>query len=222
MSDTYEDMLTQRENMYRFLSRLYLKEVDDALWRRLAEFVFPSETDEKLLTEGYRTLSDYLKPPGGDPLTDLACDYARIFLGAGVAKGVLPIPCESVYTSRGHLVQQDAWEAVRKIYAQHGLGSAESDLYEDHLALELEFMAHLCVLARSAAASSLMSEISAQLAAQKDFLEHHLLNWVEDLARDVHSCAATPFYHAVANITVGFLRLEKTLLSELVPENGAA
>lgn len=221
MADTYEDMLTRREAMYRFLGRLYRREVDEALWRQLVQFGFPEETDEPLLTDGYRALAAYVKAPGADPLTDLACDYARIFLGAGVAKGVLPIPCESVYTSRGHLIQQDAWEAVRKIYAQHGVGSAESDLYEDHLALELEFMAHLCLLAQSAAAANHVTELTAQLASQKAFLENHLLNWVEDLARDVHACATTPFYAAVADVTVGFLRIEKALLAELVPENGA-
>lgn len=222
MADTYEDMLTRREAMYRFLGRLYRQEVDEALWRQLAAFGFPAETDEPRLTDGYRALAAYLKAPGADPLTDLACDYARIFLGAGVAKGVLPIPCESVYTSRGHLIQQDAWETVRKIYAQHGLGSAESDLYEDHLALELEFMAHLCSIARRAAEENRLTALAAGLAEQKAFLENHLSNWVEDLARDIHACATTPFYAAVADVTVGFLRIEKALLAELAPDRGAA
>ncbi len=220
MSDSYDEMLTNRENMYRFLGRLYQKEVDETLWKQLKSFAFPDTTEEAALTEGYRELSAYLKTPGEDPLTDLACDYARIFLGAGVAKGILPIPCESVYTSRGHLVQQDAWEAVRKIYAQHGLGNTETDLYEDHLALELEFMAHLCVLAKSAARADNMTELTAVLADQKSFLEEHLLNWTERLAHDVKAVATTPFYRAVADITVGFLKLEKALMAELLPEHG--
>ena len=222
MADTYNEMLTNRENMYRFLSRLYYQEVDEKLWAQLKNFSFPDETESKDLTRGYRTLANFIKTPGEDPLTDLAVDYARVFLGAGIAKGTLPIPCESVYTSRGHLVQQDAWEAVRKIYAMRGLGNSKKDLFEDHLALELEFMAHLCTLAKSAATADNMTELTGILCEQKAFLEEHLLNWIDDLARDVHQVSQTAFYTAAVDITVGFLHIEKTLLEELLPERGAS
>jgi anaerobic sulfite reductase subunit A len=60
----------------------------------MKEMSFPVGCEEGELTEGYRIFEDYFRNPGLDPLTDLAVDYARVFLGAGIAEGDVAYPYE--------------------------------------------------------------------------------------------------------------------------------
>ena len=206
-------LLENRENMYRLLARLYRSEVDAGLLATLQTLTFPEKVENDLLSSGYRRFAEYLAEPGADPLTDLAVDYARVFLAAGVAKGVMAIPCESVYTSREHLLMQDAWEAVRKIYAEHGIGKTVDDgLYEDHIALELDFMAHLTALAETAAKANDIRQLAELLAQARQFLKNHLLNWIAPFAADVRKTATSSFYLALVDMTEGFLNIEDELL----------
>lgn len=141
---TLMELLEQREIIYRTLARVYKTEADEAWVKGLANTEFP-ELGEGKVAEGYRLIAAWLKSPGtDDPTTALAVDYAHTFLGAGIAEGRVSYPFESVYTSPQHLVMQDAWEDVCRIYREHGLGRASTmDMHEDQIGLECEFMAYL-------------------------------------------------------------------------------
>ncbi len=193
--------LRQRSEMYRFLSRCYRVEADAKLLEAMKAMSFPKA--EGILGEGYAMLRNYLDNCGEDALDELAVDYAAAFLAAGKADGAAAIPCESVYTSADGIFMQEAWEAVCGEYARFGLAKGEgfSDLMEDHLALELEFMAFLIE--------------KGEAAAQKAFIEKHLLNWLDSFAADIDKYAATDFYKAIGRITIGFLRMEEKLLSAI-------
>ena len=192
----------QRADFYRLLSRLYRVEADQTLLDALKALSFP--TADGVLGEGYELLKNYLSTCGNNALEELAVDYATVFLAAGSADGAAAIPCESVYTSPKKIFMQDAWEDVCRIYGEHGLGKNSSckDLMEDHVAVELEFMAVLVE--------------SRDVAAQKAFLEGHLLNWMGGFTADIDKYARRDFYKAVGRITLGFLQGEQLLLSALV------
>lgn len=222
---TMEDsrLLENRENLYRLLGRLYKEEIDQTLLSRMAGMHFPVECGDDELAAGYRQLEACLRRPGPDPVTDLAVDYAKVFLRAGIAKdGSAAFPYESVYTSPEHLIMQDARDQVVAAYRARGCDKAE-DLHvpEDHIALELEFMAHLCGEARRAYTEQDRPAASACLEDQRDFLVNHLLNWAPAFCADVQRCADTDFYKAVAKITSGYLRLERAIVDDLVAEAGA-
>jgi len=118
------EILAQRESMYRLLARLYKTEADKDLLDGLGAAGFPEEDGG--LGEGFRLIADWLRyPKSEDPVTELAVDYAHTFLGAGIADGLVSYPFESVYTSPGRLVMQDAWEDVCRIYREHGLERGE-------------------------------------------------------------------------------------------------
>ena len=192
----------QRADLYRLLSRLYRVEVDRKLLDALKALSFP--TADGVLGEGYEMLKAYLDGCGGNALEELAVDYATVFLAAGSADGAAAIPCESVYTSPKKIFMQDAWEDVCRIYGEHGLGKNDAfqDLMEDHVAVELEFMATLAE--------------SRDPKAELSFLEGHLLNWMEGFTADIDKYARCDFYKAVGRITLGFLRGERELLAALV------
>ena len=191
-----------RARLYSLLSRLYRVEVDASLLAALKELHFPNAANETL-AEGYAMLRTYLDNCGAEVLDDLAVDYATVFLAAGSADGQAAIPCESIYTSPKKIFMQEAWEDVCRIYAEKGLtkSSKHSDLMEDHLALELEFMASL-VKRRDP-------------AAEKAFIDAHLLNWLPAFVADVDKYADHDFYKAVSRITLGFLQMEHDLLVAL-------
>lgn len=214
----YSAIMTNREQFYRFLGRLYRVEVDQALLDDMAGMSFPDEAGEEELVEGYRLLKNYLRRPGFDPLTDLAVDYAKVFLGAGVSKdGNAAYPYESVYTSREHLIMQEARDHVLAAYRRKGLEKdAALDYPEDHVALEFEFMAHLCREAQNALAAQDWSKVSTCLNEQKDFLDQHLLNWVPAFCADVLKFADKDFYKAVAKMTSGYLTIEQAILEDMI------
>jgi len=210
-------LISNRETVYRLLARLYRTEVDDPLLLQLAEMGFPAECDEPELAEGYRMLTSWLRNPGSDPLTDLAVDYARVFLGAGVFEGVVASPYESVYTSRERLIMQEARDQVFASYRAKGLYSAEPmEFPEDHIALELEFLAHLCRETLNAGDDRAL--VSALLREQKEFIERHPGKWIPAFCADIEKCASTDFYRAVGKITLGFLTMDESILNDLIEE----
>ncbi len=201
MMVTKSDM-NARSIFYDFLARLYRVEVDAELLNQLKNLSFP-ETKQELLTEGYTMMKNWLDRCSEDALDVLAVDYATVFLAAGSHDGAAAIPCESVYTSANHLVMQEAWEEVSSLYTNFGLKKNDtySDLMEDHLAVELEFMATLVH--------------SGKVEEQKSFLEQHLLNWLDRFTADIDKYARQDFYKALGRITLGFLQAEHDLLNAM-------
>jgi putative dimethyl sulfoxide reductase chaperone len=216
----YTALLENREQLYRLLGRLYKVETDQALLDSMMAMSFPPECGESELDAGYRMLETYLRKPGLDPLTDLAVDYAKVFLGAGITKnGSAAYPYESVYTSPARLIMQDARDQVLAAYRTKGLDKVKTlDVPEDHLGLELEFMGCLCRETQQALAQGDWPTVSASLQEQREFLAKHLLNWVPTFCVDVTKYAETDFYQAVSRMTNGYLRLDRDLLESLIAE----
>ena len=72
---------------------------------------------------------------------------------------------------------------------------------EDHIGLELEFMAML------------LNE-GAPVKEQKAFFEDHLINWALSFTADVYKYSERDFYKGIARITTGFLEAEQQLFQE--------
>jgi anaerobic sulfite reductase subunit A len=220
INSEYKELMDTRENLYRFLGRLYKSEVDQCLLEQMQMMRFPAESGNAELNEGYRLIGKYLRNPGSDPLTDLAVDYARVFLGAGTYEGTVANPYESVYTSPERLIMQDARDKVVEAYFAKGLEKAETfAVPEDHISLELELMIFMCQETRRALDAHDWQSVSKSLLEQMAFLVRHLLNWIPDFCRDIEKCSQTDFYKAVAKITNGYLRLDRSLLDALISES---
>lgn len=220
MDNSIMQLSKNRENMYRLLGRLYMKEVDAKFLGAMKNMKFPENCGDEELEDGYRLLEAYLggldaaagavavdcvesagAVAAAEVLDDLAVDYARVFLSAGVAQGMAAFPYESVYTSKKRLMMQDAREAVAAAYAKAGLKPG-ADMYhapEDHIGLEFEYMAHLCA--------------GAPVTEQQEFFKAHLQNWVYTFTAEVLKYAQTDFYRAVSKITRGFMNMEQRLMA---------
>lgn len=203
-----------RACLYRFLGSIYIMEIDERMLGKIKEMKFPETLPESDLQEGYNLIRDYVVVNGEDSLEDLAADYAKIFLAAGEAQGLAAFPYESVYMGKRHEFMGDAQQEVKALYAARGWKPKEDmfRIMEDHIGLELEFMAILCEELKKAIEDEAKDGIQSVLGEQQSFLKNHLLNWAFSFTSDVCKYAQTDFYRGVAKVTGGFLKLEKQLL----------
>jgi len=129
------------------------------------------------------------------PQEGLEAEYARLFVGPG-----RPVahPYESVY--REGRVMGDCALAVRQIYAAEGL-APEGHSLPDHVALELEFMAHLTRREAEARERGDEEGALACLRQQEAFLSEHLGRWLPRFCQRVLTGEAHPFYASLAQRT---------------------
>lgn len=215
MSNSYNELTTYREGMYLFLAAIYLEEVDKEMLQVLLRSSFPVFSDSKTsfeqdLDAGYRLIesglsafADKSEEETKELLEDLAADYAKTFLAAGDATGKAAFPYESIYTGTDSTFGGSLQQNLAAIYAAKGLSMSEEmfRVMEDHIGLELEFMAML------------LNE-GAPVNEQKAFFEDHLINWALSFTTDVYKYSERDFYKGIARITTGFLEAEQQLFQE--------
>jgi len=209
------EMLRARENTYALLSRVYRSEVSTEFLNSLfAGLAACGEAGDE-----YSLLCEFAESAwSSDPRSiesQLAIEYAHLFLNAGDPPHVYPH--ESVYTSADRLLMQEARNQVLAAYRLEGLDrNVDFNEPEDHVAIELEFMAYLCHKTAQALESGDRSEARVLLAKQREFLEKHILVWVPCLCDDLEQIAWSDFYRAIARITRRHLAFEPATLDELV------
>ena len=214
-----------RAAFYLLLSRAFSKELSgdvlSGMVRMLDDLMEVSDSMEIPQQEdiqiGVSLLDDYFTQIRNgdheDALRDLAMDYASLFLGIGQRT---ISPCESVYRSAAGLLFQAAQLEVRKAYEK--IGMAKSDQFpepDDHLALELTFMAELCNRTQDAIERD-REWACYYLGLQREFLEMHLLPWVPDFSQDLMDAARTSFYRAMAYLLRGGIRIDNQLIERMM------
>lgn len=187
-----------RAQFYRFLSALFQKEPDETELKRFRAVRFPDGPDTDLVRAGKR----FEKAAGNPGKEDIAEDYSRVFLGAGLADPAAAFPYESVYTSPKGLIMQDAWSSMHETLSGSGMtiDSRNADIMEDHISVELEYMAYLAE--------------NAEPAEQTEFLNLHLMNWVPRFCGDVEKYARTEFYRACAGLLASFIAYDSDQLKK--------
>ena len=127
--------------LYRFYSSAFLYELTPEQIELLAEANLGAdvtEGDESEEAQGYRWMRHYLAHRGADARRDLAVDYARVFLGAGVYDGDTAVPYESVYLSKEGILMQESRDEVVACYRAAGFAvRGEMNVTEDHAGFEL-------------------------------------------------------------------------------------
>jgi TorA maturation chaperone TorD len=214
-----------RQAVYSFLARMYAVEISKDtlkdltekrdLWLKLAE---DPEVRGTEVAEGFKSLAEYvgaLKESETDKvLMELAAEYAGLFLGI---RQMPPHPSESVYTSRERLIMQKARDDVLMIYRRMGLEKFDKFREpEDHIAIELQFMMHMCGKTSQSLKDEKNGEAKKYLEVQRDFLNEHLVKWVPMFVDDILKGARREFYKAVAKITRGYVKLDKEVVLEMI------
>ncbi|MDR1422426.1 MAG: molecular chaperone TorD family protein [Coriobacteriales bacterium] len=215
-----EAIMKGRVATYALLVRLYRREVDQELLDEMCEMRFPVGVGNTELDEGYRLFHAYLGTVWERTLTDLAVDYARVFLGNGMNAYSAAYPFESVHTSSKRLLMQDARDEILAIYRANDLSVPESwKVGEDHISLELEFMRILTERVLRALRDEGENDMMSLLRTQYNFLMDHLVSWTPMLFAEMMKFAQTDFYRALAHLTAGFLATDREFLEDLLDED---
>ncbi len=210
------DFCENRARVYALLSRCYEKELDAAFATELAEAA-RVESDDPALADGFAALQADVATCDDEQLEMLAVTFDRVFFGMGPRTAQKAFPYESVYTSEGGLMMQNAYSQVLRIYRDAGFaknpGFTEP---EDHLAVELAFMALLCGRAVEALRAGDEAGAERQLRAQRSFLQDHLLNWIERFIGDMRKAAEGGFYLDLAAFTEAYLKADEAAVAEVL------
>lgn len=171
----------------RTLAWLHAAERDSATWIALLNAGFPAG----LTLPGGAALASALanlrdsgqeQPLRSDDL--LAADYAGIYLTHALRAS----PFESVWRDEDHLMLQGATFAVRAFYKRYQMTVPDwRAMPEDHLTHELSFVAHLLE--------------EDELAAALQFMDEHLMTWLDQFCERVEARAGTTIYAGLALAT---------------------
>lgn len=217
----YQDLHTFRNGIYSLLARLYQEPIDQHLFDRLHSkenpfTEFPIDPPNREMKAGLKILTTWGKEPEPEDLPALHADYNQLFLVPPYGA----LPYESPWLDQDHLMFQEPTLKVREMYHQFGVqASRENRFPDDHIGLELEFMAYLSqnYLAHpSTQVEDSLPTAQEWLSAQKQFLEEHLLLWVPDLTSRQIENASTAFYRGLAYLLSGFILWDYSFLCELV------
>ncbi|MGI9862154.1 molecular chaperone TorD family protein [Moorella naiadis] len=215
------EWLQGRELVYSFLARVYQEGPNQEMLGALAGEQFLAElaadSQNEDLTAGCRQMQVELAAHREDLEAyhqELQEDYNRLFVGPGHLEAP---PWESVYRSQEHLLFSEKTLAVREFYRSFGLESKKKNQEpDDHLGLELEFMAWLC---REAAAKVQDGGVCEKLlTGQKRFLQEHLEQWVPALTADIQRAARTDFFRGLARLTRGWLATDASEVEMVLVE----
>ena len=205
----YHMSFEAREFIYRFLAWLYLYPDTSRLQRLRAAAAALSgdewwrELDYAVAFERLFTLVSAVDEADAEGVVN---EYNRLFLVNPQAP-----PHETFYLDSSG--QFRGWMAAEltRIYAENGLAiSPALNEMPDHLAVELEFMSHLCATAHSGNSDM----IDAAIESQGTFLRQHLAKWFPKFAKQVKEAEPQHHYGAVVEATFVFLRSELASLGE--------
>ena len=192
---------------YHFLGRCFYAPPRAAWLAALADGrlfgAWPLPTDEADTAAGLAVLAAYCDRWDPAQLDALTWDFNRLFVGPGE---MLAPPWESVHRSRTKLTFQEPTLQVRALYAAFGVQApALHREPDDHLALELDFLATLSERAVEAGDRGDGEQLEGCLRAQQAFLRDHLLAWAPTCLALVEKHAETDYYRGAARLTRGSL-----------------
>lgn len=151
---------------------------------------------------------------GEEALSTLEGRFTRLFVGPGGTEGN---PWESFYRNTDKAIRQGVTLEVRKAYVAEGfIPRAYPSVSDDHIAIELDFLAKLAERAEQAWTEDDAAQTLSVLEASERFQREHLLQWVSQfssaLAKAKHGAS---LYQEAAGVVEAFLPLDLEALSEI-------
>jgi TorA maturation chaperone TorD len=139
--------------------------------------------------------------------------FTRLFVGPGKVE---VDPWESVYGTKEAVLFQPNTLEVRKAYVAQGfIPGKYPHVADDHVGLELDFMARLGQKLDEAFDNNDI-QMSLQLTeAASSFLQKHLLKWTPSFVDAFAQARHGYFYQEVAVLLLEFLRIDSDALDEI-------
>ena len=212
-SEQRKKLVTDRARVYSFLSRIYREEVDKKFLCRMKEDFNSVDCKDAELSRAYDNLRIFLNRIEIDDqlVTGLASDYADLFLGIGKHPAH---PYESVYRGGNGTIMGKPRDEVVGFYGKERLRRVEwFKEPEDHVAIEFEFMAYLCLKEKETLEVGPAVREQPWIEIQLDFLRQHLKNWVPTFCNNILKCPTRyEFYDGIAAFTKRYIIVYKKKL----------
>lgn len=177
--------------------------------------IFKSEDNVKFVKsiQQLKVFGEYFKNDKEAILELLTGEYTHLLIGPN--KMPAP-PWESVFRSEERLLFQESTLEIRRYYLKYGfIPAGYPHVADDHLALELDFMASLSSLAEKAYANEDFNQLQEILQVQEDFLTSHLLFWVPEFARKIQESDTHYLYPDMACLLNEFLQIQTDVIDEI-------
>jgi TorA maturation chaperone TorD len=213
-------LLAGRAGVYRILQNLLGNEPNEETLQQLGSaavhdvfFLFATEEGEyrraldALLAEAAACCQD-----GSEAIEQLHNGFTALFVGPGKVEAD---PWESFYLSRDNTLFQSITLEVRKEYVAQGLlPQAYPNVADDHVALELDFMARLAQRLEDAFEAKDFYAVTAYLSASESFVRKHLINWIPAFVEVLGKARHSYFYREAGNVLAAFLFIDLQVLEE--------
>jgi TorA maturation chaperone TorD len=168
---------------------------------------------------GYENSLDAFSQVVKDALKDdqaierIEVGFTRLFVGPGTVEAN---PWESIYATNEKVLFQAVTLEVRKAYVAQGfIPNSYPHVADDHIALELDFMALLGERIAQAITQDDSEQALAILDASKEFLHNHLLRFVTDFSDAIKQAKHNYFYKEAGALLNEFLKVDAGALEEI-------
>src|SRR5690554_3404604 len=139
----------------------------------------------------------------GEDAATIRADHAGLYGTMAVARVA---PYESVHRGQDRLVFDDHTLQVREAYRTLSLQAPHLNREpDDHVGLELEFIAQSCLRALEALDQDSDNDAQRYVRLGADFFRDHLAQWAPEMLGRVVAEAHTSFMAGLAHLTVGAL-----------------
>ncbi len=197
-----------RSNIYALISRVLLQELDENLLNiikndeNILDLLPNTKEWKELKTTNAKTLLEQ----------ELNPDFVNISI-------LHLIPYETFYTREDQKIETGGANPVTDIYSAFNFMvdyEAGRIVSADHIGVELEFMHHLVEAEIKALNDSDDEAVKEIRAAQREFLNKHLLKWAPIYLLNAKYESRTPLYFDIADMTMEFILSDNEYLSEVV------
>jgi TorA maturation chaperone TorD len=214
-------LLAGRAGVYRILQNLLGNEPSEETLQQLGNAATHEVLSLFVTEEGeYGQALDVLlaeaavcRSGGSEAIEQLSNGFTALFVGPGKVEAD---PWESFYLSRDNTLFQSTTLEVRKAYVAQGLlPQAYPNVADDHVALELDFMARLAERLEDAFEANDSHVAVECLFASESFIGEHLINWIPAFAEALKKARHSYFYREVGNVLAAFLPVDLQVLGEV-------
>ncbi|MFQ5815554.1 MAG: molecular chaperone [Candidatus Hydrothermarchaeaceae archaeon] len=212
--EEYIELAESRSVMYRFLSMLYSYEpIKD-----LAKMIKDKSILESLNDSdgGFKLLKEYVKEAEKikDLREELEVEHTTLFV---LANDRNFRPYESVYLDPDQYMGGQFTKNVERFMKRVGFEFTSAlDELPDHIAIELEFMHHMCSKEGESWKKSKKDYGLDYLKYERDFLKDHLTKWAFDFCEDLYEKAESNFFKAASLLTKDFLAMEESEIDKII------
>lgn len=200
--ETMDLLLTNRSFLYALVARAYAEEIDGDFTQiftssHAREEVCLVETDS---SASIVSLYDELvqKLTCDDAIKKIAAEYVRVFVGPGTLRAE---PWETVQLTGKRALFQSGVLEVRDAYRAAGFQPVRvREVPDDFIGMELDFMAKMSARAHEEFACG-NAQWQETLRQSNEFLQNHLLRWIDKLSSAIKREYGDVFYAAFTEFT---------------------